>query len=248
MENAQNLRCLVVDDEPLALDLIASYVTDTPFLTLVATCSCGADALTYLQQGNVDLAFLDIQMPQLNGLELSRMAGKCAVVFTTAFEQYAVEGFKVNAIDYLLKPFSYAEFLTAANRAAQRIALERTALEHSRQGNEAPQPTSAPAPRSLMVRAEYRQQIIDFEDIIYLESLGDYVHIHLCDGSVVETLMTLKAVEELLPVSFVRVHRSFIVSLPKVKVIERNRIVFGNTYIPISDTYKDAFYGQLPTS
>lgn len=234
MENAQILRCLVVDDEPLALDLIASYVKDTPFLKLVATCSCGADALTYLQQGNVDLAFLDIQMPQLNGLELSRMAGHCAVIFTTAFEQYAVEGFKVNAIDYLLKPFSYAEFLTAANRAVQRIALERA---------------SAPAPRSLMVRAEYRQQIIDFEDILYLESLGDYVHIHLCDGSEVETLMTLKSVEELLPsATFVRVHRSFIVSLLKVKVIERNRIVFGNTYIPISDTYKDAFYGQLPTS
>ncbi|HRW95460.1 MAG TPA: LytTR family DNA-binding domain-containing protein [Bacteroidales bacterium] len=232
-----SLRCIIVDDEPLALNLLQDYIHQTPFLELVARCSSGVEALNVFKNENVDLAFIDIQMPHLNGLELSRMMGDCLVIFTTAFEQYALEGFKVNAIDYLLKPFSYAEFLTAANKAQRQATLINAS---GSLGN------STLIPKNLVVKSDYKQQIINTSEIVYIEGIGDYIKIHLDTGVSVQTLMTLKTIEEELPENqFIRVHRSFIVNIQKVKTIERQRIIFDHVRIPVSDSYKDTFFRAL---
>jgi two-component system, LytTR family, response regulator len=231
------LRCIIVDDEPLALNLLQDYIHQTPFLELAARCSSGMEALSVLKSEKVDLAFIDIQMPSLNGLELSRMMGDCLVIFTTAFEQYALEGFKVNAIDYLLKPFSYAEFLTAANKAQRQAELINAS---GSLGN------NTLTLKNLVVKSDYKQQIINTSDIVYIEGIGDYIKIHLDEGVSLKTLMTLKTIEEELPKNqFIRVHRSFIVNIQKVKTIERQRIVFDRVRIPVSDSYKEAFFRTL---
>lgn len=226
------INCLIVDDEPLALDLLESYVKKTPFLNLSGRCNNAIAAMDTIRGGGIDLLFLDIQMPELNGLELSKMIGeKPKVIFTTAFQQYALEGFKVNALDYLLKPISYQEFLQAANKAANWFDLVRS--HH-------PGETSND---SIFVKTEYKLVQIFLRQILYVEGLKDYVKIYLENThEPILSLMSMKTVEERLPVGkFMRVHRSFIVQLDKIKTIERNRIVFGKTYIPISDSYKDQF-------
>jgi DNA-binding LytR/AlgR family response regulator len=235
----EKMKCIAVDDEPLALNLIVDYIGRTPFLELVAKCSSAMEALNVVREGHVDLAFMDIQMPQLNGLELSRMLDGTMVIFTTAFDKYAIDGFKVNAVDYLLKPFSYAEFLTAANKAAKWFELNAKA-----NGVQASEPASGAAlKKNIVVKSDYRQKVIDLDTVTYVEGQRDYILIHTDNGEApVQTLMSLKSIEDILPDSnFVRVHRSFIVNVNKIKLIERNRIVFGKEYIPISDQYKDAF-------
>lgn len=226
------LNCLIVDDEPLALDLMESYVKRTPFLSLAGRCGSALEVLPLVKEQKVDVIFLDIQMPELNGLELSRMLGEqTKVIFTTAFEQYALEGFRVDALDYLLKPISYPEFLKAANKALQWCEMSGK------------QRVGEKEQESIFVKADYKLIRVDLAKVLYIEGLKDYVKIYLEDETQpVVSLMSLKSLEELLPSSsFIRVHRSFIVRLDKVKVIERNRIVFGKEYIPISDSYKDKF-------
>ena len=208
------LNYLIVDDEPLALDLMESYVKRTPFLKLVARCSNALEVLQVLREEAVDLIFLDIQMPELNGLELSRVLDKqIKVIFTTAFEQYALEGFRVDALDYLLKPVSYRE--------TQGDSLEEDCI---------------------FVKSDYKLVKVELAKICYIEGLKDYVKIYL-EGvtSPIVSLISMKSLEEMLPASFCRVHRSFIVNLNRITVIERNRIVFGKTYIPIADSSKDKF-------
>lgn len=230
------MKCIIVDDEPLALDLLTKYVAQTPFIELVARCSSGVEALAAIERGGVELAFLDIQMPDLNGLELSRLVGdRCAVIFTTAFEQYALDGFRVNALDYLLKPFGYADFLKAAQKGQQWLDM-RAAYQGDRQE---PEPDK---PRNIVVKADYKQQVIALDSITYIEGIRDYIKIHTDGEGAVQTLLTLKAVTEMLPQEqFVRVHRSFIVNIDKVKTIERGAIVFGKQRIPVSDSYKESF-------
>ena len=225
------LNCLVVDDEPLALELMAGYVRQTPFLTLAGGCSSAVEALEMLKTASVDLLFLDIQMPQLNGLELSKMIDpKTRVIFTTAFEQYALEGFRVDALDYLLKPISYAEFLKAAAKAQRWFKLQSAAV------------SGGGAPQQIFVKSDYKMVQIALSEILYVEGVKDYIQIHTADGRRIMTLMSMKAIEESLPADrFVRVHRSFIVNMDHIQTIERNRIVFGKVYIPISDSYKDRF-------
>ena len=215
------LNCLIVDDEPLALDLLESYVSRTPFLHLVAQCDSAVKALSVIEEEPIDLVFLDIQMPELNGLELSRLVGnKVKIIFTTAFEQYALEGFRVDAIDYLLKPFNYSEFLRAATKALR----------------------TRPAPESIFVKSDYKLVQVQLKDILYIEGLKDYIRIQTEDGQGILTLMSMKSIEDFLPAdTFVRVHRSYIINMNKIKTIERNRIIFGKVYIPISDSYKDRF-------
>lgn len=230
------LNCLIVDDEPLALDLMESYVKRTPFLSLAGRCGSAPEVLPLVREQKIDLIFLDIQMPELNGLELSRMLNEqTKVIFTTAFEQYALEGFRVDALDYLLKPISYPEFLKAADKALQWFEMS------SRQEN------AGKEQDHIFVKADYKLIRIDLAKVLYIEGLKDYVKIYL-EGETqpVVSLISLKSLEELLSSSyFIRVHRSFIVRLDKVKVIERNRIVFGKEYIPISDSYKDKFQEYL---
>ena len=233
------IKCAIVDDEPLAVELLASYVEKIPFLQLCGKYNNATDALHGIGEDPVDLLFLDIQMPELNGLELSKMIPEnTRIVFTTAFNQYAVDGFRVNALDYLLKPISYADFLEACNKAMQWFQLV--------QQNEQ-QPAAAATveeePRSIFVKSEYKLLQIDLDDIRYIEGLKDYVKIYTEDSPhPILSLMNMKAIEQMLPASrFIRVHRSFIVQKSKIREIERNRIVFGDVYIPIGDSYKQAF-------
>lgn len=223
------LKCALVDDEPLALGLLESYVRKTDFLTLEGSYSSAVQAMSQLGEHPVDLLFLDIQMPELNGLEYSRMVPPTTrIVFTTAFQQYALDGYRVNALDYLLKPISYTDFLQAANRALQWF-------ERSEQ---------PPKEReSIFIKSDYKLIQIELRHILYIEGLKDYIKIYEeGEPKPILSLMSMKAMEEMLPASrFIRVHRSFIVQKEKIRVIDRGRIVFGKNYIPISDSYKQAF-------
>ncbi|MBQ7553918.1 MAG: response regulator transcription factor [Bacteroidaceae bacterium] len=232
----EKLRCAVVDDEPLALGLMASYVKKTPFLELVGSYSSAVQAMQEMHDHPVDLLFLDIQMPELNGLDYSRMLPRqTRVVFTTAFNQYAIDGYRVNALDYLLKPISYPDFLQAANKAQDWFKLvEQGQKEHT---------DSSDSIRSIFVKSEYKLIQIELKNILYIEGLKDYVKIYEENSAKpIMSLMSMKSLEEMLPASrFIRVHRSYIVQKEKIRIIDHNRIVFGNTYIPIGDNYKQAF-------
>jgi len=227
------LRAIAIDDEPLALKLVAGYIRKTPFLELVGEFDNPLDAVEFLSEDVIDLIFLDIQMPDLTGIELTRIVHDTSkIIFTTAYAKYALEGFKLNVVDYLLKPFSYEEFLTAAQKAKKLIDLERAALPVLEADN-----------RFLFVKSEYRIRRINYNDILYIEGLKDYVKVYLqTDDKPVLSLNSVKSLEQKLPADrFMRVHRSFIVNLGKVETIERSRIVFGETYIPVSDQYKAKF-------
>ncbi len=229
----RRIRCCVIDDEPLALDLIKGYVEKTPFLELVNGFPSVSSAIKTIIEEDIDLVFLDIQMSELNGTEFARVVPPhCRVIFVTAFDRYAVEAFRVNALDYLLKPVSYPEFMEAANKAMRWFTMEERAMAVKDGGIE-----------SIIVKSEYKLVQIPIDDILYIEGLKDYVKIYLeSTGGYVMSLMSLKTFETGLPAPrFMRVHRSFIVQMSKVRLIERNRIVFGKQYIPISDTYKNTF-------
>ncbi|MCQ2290320.1 MAG: LytTR family DNA-binding domain-containing protein [Muribaculaceae bacterium] len=229
------LKCAIVDDEPLAVELLASYVGKIPFMQLAGKYNSAMDAMKGIAHEAVDVIFLDIQMPEINGLELSKMIPETTrVVFTTAFDQYAVDGFRSNALDYLLKPISYVDFLAACNKALQWFSLVRQQNTEVEKDNE---------PKSIFVKSEYKLIQISLDSIKYIEGLKDYVKIYTDDSAKpVVSLMNMKTMEEMLPSSrFIRVHRSFIVQKSKIREIERNRIVFGDVYIPIGDSYKQAF-------
>ena len=232
-----NIRCAVIDDEPLALGLMASYVKKTPFLELVGQYSSAVQAMDELTNQPVDLLFLDIQMPELNGLDFSRMvSAQTRIVFTTAFDQYAIDGYRVNALDYLLKPISYPNFLQAAQKAQEWFKL----VEQGQQGKEE-------EVQSIFVKSEYKQVQVMLDDILYIEGLKDYIKIYE-EGheKPLLSLMSMKSMEELLPSNrFLHVHRSYIVQKSKIRVVEHNRIVFGKVYIPVGDSYKEEFQAFL---
>jgi DNA-binding LytR/AlgR family response regulator len=235
-----NLTCCIIDDEPLAVSLLESYVNKTPFLELKGKFNSAIHALASLNDNPVDLLFLDIQMPELNGLEFSRIVGgETRIIFTTAFEQYALDSYKVNALDYLLKPISYPDFLVSANKALQWFEI----LRKNEEPAQVAQASGKEEIESIFIKTEYKLLQISLNKILYIEGLKDYVKIYTEDNiHPVLSLMSMKAMEELLPSrNFIRVHRSFIVQADKIKVIERNRIVFGKEYIPISDNYKARF-------
>lgn len=227
-----NLHCAIIDDEPLALNLLESYIEKTSFLVLEGKFSSAVQAMKELPDKHVDLLFLDIQMPELNGLEFAKMVNpNTRIVFTTAFEQYAIEGYRVNALDYLLKPISYVDFLQAANKALQWF--ERG--------------TKTDEIESIYVKSDYKLVQVELKKIFYIEGLKDYIKIYTEDNPhPILSLMSMKAMEELLPSNrFMRVHRSFIVQKDKIRIVDRGRIVFGKTYIPISDSYKQVFQSYL---
>jgi DNA-binding LytR/AlgR family response regulator len=241
------LRCIIVDDEPLALDILEDYIRRTPTLELAGRFTSGGDALAFLRGAagaGTDLAFLDIQMPGLGGLELAGLVGEKAgagragglrVVFTTAFPQYALEGFRAWALDYLLKPISFDEFSRAVGRATEWFA---------RAG------ASDKASKTLIVKSDYKQFVIPLAEIVYIEGIRDYIRIHTFDGGAVQTLMSLKTVEEMLPAGqFARIHRSYIVSMNLVTRLERAHVVLDGVAepIPVSDTYREAFLRALAT-
>lgn len=222
------LRCAIVDDEPLALGLLESYVRKTPFLQLAGSYSSAVQAMQELPEQKVDVLFLDIQMPELNGLEYSKTVdSRTRIIFTTAFDQYAIDGYRVNALDYLLKPISYADFLQAADKALKWFELTQKTEEKT----------------SIFVKSDYKLVQIELKSILYIEGLKDYIKIYTEESpKPILSLMSMKAMEELLPSNrFMRVHRSFIVQKDKIKIVDRGRIVFDKTYIPISDSYKQNF-------
>ncbi|MBJ7882974.1 LytR/AlgR family response regulator transcription factor [Gelidibacter salicanalis] len=228
------ITCVIVDDEPMALNLVESYVEKTPFLELKNKCSSAIEAMEFLKTNPVDVLFLDIQMPDLSGIEFSKMLPKeTRVIFTTAFDQYALEGFKVDALDYLLKPFDYAEFLAAANKASTWFSL----VEGKKEA------VVSKEKEFLFVKSEYKQLRIKLSDVLYFEGLKDYIKIWLKDNpKPILTLMSLKSLEEELPeTQFLRVHRSFIVSLKNIEEIERSQIIINKQRITVSEQYKPRF-------
>jgi DNA-binding LytR/AlgR family response regulator len=231
------LRTIAIDDEPLALRLVSDYVSKTPFLELVGAFDNPLDAVDFLSNNGADLIFVDIQMPDLTGIEFARsLESAPKIIFTTAYEKYALEGFKLNAIDYLLKPFSYEEFLKAAQKARKQTELENGIPQSIEANNQ-----------FLFLKSEYKIRRINFNDILYIEGLKDYIKVYTVgEDKPVLSLSSMKALEQKLPEDkFMRVHRSFIVNLERIEVIERSRIIFGKTYIPVSDQYKDKFQEYL---
>lgn len=233
------IRTIAIDDEPLALHLVSGYIEKTPTLELTGSFDNPIDAMEFLGENEVDLIFLDIQMPDLNGIEFIKiLENRPKIVFTTAYERYAIEGYKFNAIDYLLKPFGFEEFYKAAEKAKKLIGYEQT---------EKPKDEISSNNHFLFLKSEYKIRRINFDDIIYIEGLKDYIKVFLQHKTKpILSLSSLKALDTKLPDSkFMRVHRSFIVNLDKIDTIERSRIVFGKVYIPIGEQYKEVFREYL---
>ena len=239
------LTCIAVDDEPLALDLVSAFIQQTPFLQLAGRYTSALEALNHLHRQPVDLIFLDIQMPDLSGTDLARVLDKGQpgqgprIIFTTAFNQYALEGYRLDALDYLLKPFNYVEFLRAANKALAYAEL--------RQQPANPGPVSAaPAVAEdeyLFLKVEYQLVRVPLQDILYIEGLKDYVKVHLQSApKPILSLISLKALEEKLPAKkFMRIHRSYIVALDKIQSVSRQSVQIGTVNITVSDQYKEPF-------
>lgn len=222
------ITCAIVDDEPLAADLLESYVMKTPFLKLEGKYSNAIDAMAGLRTQPVDLLMLDIQMPELSGLEFAKVIPHSTrIIFTTAFNQYAIEGYKVNALDYLLKPISYIDFLNSATRA--EAIINASSLDAISQSD------------SFFVKSDYKLVHIFYDDILYIEGLKDYVKIYLESSQrPVLSLTSMHAIESHLPTEkFQRIHRSYIVNMNKIKILERGHIIFGEKRLPISDSYKE---------
>jgi two-component system LytT family response regulator len=233
------IRCLVVDDEPLALDILEDYIKKVPFLTLVKTTISAIEGLSLVQSGAIDLVFLDVQMPELTGIQFLKIInGKCDVILTTAYSQYALDGYDLDVVDYLLKPIAFDRFYKAAQKVLQTKGNNHSTipeLQSTQQNNN----------DFIFVKTEHKIQKIYLDSILYIEGLKDYISIYTGTGRII-TLQNMKKMEESLPPkSFIRVHKSYIISLGKIESIERSRIQIGDKIIPIGDTYRDYFFKQI---
>jgi DNA-binding LytR/AlgR family response regulator len=222
------ISCVIIDDEPLAAGLLESYVKKTPYLSLKGTYNSAIQAMKDLRENPVQLLFLDIQMPELSGIEFAKILPKeSKIIFSTAFPQYAIEGYKVNALDYLLKPISYDDFLKSTDKALEWFSVSMRQDIYRRD-------------RFMLVKSDYKLQRVALDDILYIEGLKDYVRFYLKGGEKVMSLMSMKKLDEYLPKpEFLRTHRSFIVHMTEAPLIDRFRIVFDDVYIPISENYKE---------
>ena len=239
------IRCLAIDDEPLALQQIAAYIGKVPFLELAAQCQSALEAHQFLQNDTVDVIFCDINMPDLNGMDfIKALAAPPLVVFTTAYAEYAVEGFKVNAVDYLLKPFGLQDFMRAANRVRERL-----------EGTTASAPASSTPVASdsdtdtIFLKTDYRIVKVAISDIRYVEAMSEYLKVWMeGDTKPIITLLSMKKMEERLPQNFMRIHRSYIINLNKILEVNKNRVIMDcDTYLPIGDMYKETFQNYLDT-
>ena len=227
------ITAVAIDDEPLALQLIVDYIQKTPDLILAGQFENPLEAVHFISNNQVDLVFTDIQMPGLNGIEFTRsMVNRPVVIFTTAFDKYALEGFRLDVADYLLKPFTYEEFLMSVQKAERMIRSVMKPAEEVRADNE-----------FLFLKSDYKIKRINFSNVIYIEGLKEYVKVYTAQSDKpILSLTSLKNLETKLPPDrFMRVHRSFIVNLEKIETIDRSRIVFGKKYIPVGDQYRDKF-------
>lgn len=247
------IRCLAIDDEPLALRQLVTYIQRVPFLELAAQCQSALEARKFLAEEAVDAIFCDINMPDLNGMDfIKSLQAPPLIVFTTAYSEYAVEGFRVNAVDYLLKPFGLDDFRRAANRIKERMENVSTNTQYL---------TPNTQPDTLFVKTDYRMVKINIADIRYVEGMSEYLKIYLeGEAKPIVTLLSMKKMEERLrvgdqrpgmsqPENFMRIHRSYIVNLHKIQEVNKNRIIMdADTYLPIGDMYKEAFQQYLDSN
>lgn len=236
------MRCLIIDDEPLAIELLEDFVSKVPFLKFVASCSNGIEAISILKSDTIDLIFTDIEMPDFSGIEfIKSLDVKPLFIFTTAYSHYAIEGFNLNAVDYLVKPIPFHRFLTAVNRAQEIFALKNTSAKTPIQSSFQTEQSSF-----IFVKSDYENIKINIEDIKYIEGLKDYIKIYATSHKPILTLSSFKKIEEKLPTNiFVRVHRSYIVSLKYIHSVQRNRIIIDQVRIPIGNNYKNDFIKKI---
>lgn len=235
------IRCLAIDDEPLALQQLVAYIQKVPFLELAAQCQSAMEARSFLENETVDAIFCDINMPDLNGMDFVKsLAVPPLIVFTTAYSEYAVEGFKVNAVDYLLKPFGLQDFQRAANRLRERMEGAQASSS---------QPVASTSEDVLFLKTDYRIVKVSISDIRYVEAMSEYLKVWLeSQPKPVITLLSMKKMEEHLPSHFMRIHRSYIINLTKIQEVNKNRVIMdADTYLPIGDMYKEAFQAYLDT-
>ena len=233
------IRCLAIDDEPLALKQLVTYIQKVPFLELAAQCQSALEARTFLGNDTVDAIFCDINMPDLNGMDFVKsLVVPPLIVFTTAYSEYAVEGFRVNAVDYLLKPFGLQEFQRAAQRLRERMEGTRVVEENPTHQTD-----------TLFFKTDYRIVNVNISDIRYIEAMSEYLKVWLdSQPKPIVTFLSMKKMEELLPDSFMRIHRSYIVNLTKIQEVNKNRVIMDSeTYLPIGDLYKESFQRYLNT-
>ncbi len=234
-----NLKCVIIDDEPLAIDVIAEHIDRTPFLSLEQRFTHPVKAFEFLSENKVDIVFIDIKMPDLNGIELvNKLDYQPVVIFTTAFDQYAIDGFKVNAVDYLLKPVDYPDFLKAAEKAKKWIYANNQTLSIKSDKE------------FLFIKSEYKIIRIELNKIQYIEGMNEYVRIHRENAKPIMSLLSLKSIENQLPEDqFMRVHKSYIVNLQKITEIESNTIICGDgIVIPVSKLYREKFQEYVKTN
>ena len=237
------IRCIAIDDEPLALQQLAAYIKKTPFLELVAQCQSALEARQFLEHDIVDAIFCDINMPDLNGMDFVKsLQVPPLIVFTTAYSEYAVEGFKVNAVDYLLKPFGMQDFQRAANRLKERVQGSRV---QEVQGS----PLTSESDDVIFLKTNYRVVKVTISEIRYIEAMSEYLKIFIeGEAKPIVTLLSMKKMEEKLTENFMRIHRSYIVNLTKIQEINKNRIIMdAETFLPIGDMYKEAFQKYIDT-
>ena len=235
------IRCLAIDDEPLALRKLVTYINKVPFLELAAQCQSALEARAFLENDTVEAIFCDINMPDLNGMDFVKsLAVPPLIVFTTAYSEYAVEGFRVNAVDYLLKPFGLQEFQRAAQRLQERIESTPVVVESN----------PVPQAETLFLKTDYRIVNVNIPDIRYIESMSEYVKVWLdSQPKPIITLLSMKKMEENLPNYFMRIHRSYIINLNKIQEVNKNRVILDSeTYLPVGDLYKEAFQSYLNTN
>jgi len=233
------MRCLIIDDEPLAIELLEDFVSKISSLQLVASCSNAIEAVSILQNNKIDLIFTDIEMPDFSGIEFVKSLDiKPLFIFTTAYSHYAIEGFNLNAVDYLVKPIPFHRFLKAVNRAQDLFLLKKEEIK--------PQIQTPDLPNFIFVKSDYENIKLNFDDIKYFEGLKDYIKIFSTSHKPILTLSNFKKIEEKLPNdTFIRVHRSYIVSLKHINSVQRNRILIDGVRIPIGQNYKDEFLKKI---
>ena len=237
------IRCMAIDDEPLALQQITAYIGKVPFLELAAQCQSALEAHRFLQNDTVDVIFCDINMPDLNGMDfIKTLTAPPLVVFTTAYAEYAVEGFKVNAVDYLLKPFGLQDFMRAANRIQERLTPHAPSAPQSTNTGSAEDDT-------IFLKTDYRIVKVSISNIRYIEAMSEYLKVWLeGEPKPIITLLSMKKMEERLPDTFMRIHRSYIINLTKIQEVNKNRVIMDtDTYLPIGEMYKDTFLSYLNT-
>jgi DNA-binding LytR/AlgR family response regulator len=244
------IRCLAVDDEAYATKIIADYISKIPFLELVGTTTSAITALTQVQQGDIDLVFLDIQMPDLTGIQFLKLCGsKCKVILTTAYPEYALDGYEHDVIDYLLKPIAFDRFLKAANKALAQIMPVKTASAAipSIKNIEDPVVPAASSQEYMFIKGESKNKFlkVNYDDILYIEGLKNYVSLFTADQRMV-TYQTLRDLETQLPQPpFYRVHKSYIISIDKIRLVDGNQVYIGDQSIPIGETYRDGFLNLI---